>query len=355
MTRPLLWILLLLCISPPGGGEAQQRPLRVGVREAAPFAIREPDGSWRGISVELWDAVARSLGVGYELREVAELPALLAAVEAGELDVAVGALTITAERETALDFSHPFFATGLSIAVPAEVRSGWLRVLRSFLSPDFLRVVVVLGLLLLVVGALVWLFERRRNPEQFGGPPLRGIGAGFWWSAVTMTTVGYGDKAPLSLGGRLVALVWMFAGLIIISSFTAAITSTLTVGALTGPVQGPEDLDRARVGTVTGSTSAAYLETRRVRFADFPTPAAALEALRGGRLDAVVYDAPILQYLTLSGEGEGIRILGDQFDRQFYGIALAPESALREPVNRALLARLDASEWQRVLFRYLGE
>ena len=74
-----------------------------------------------------------------------------------------------------------------------------------------------------VVGVVMWLGERRRNQAQFGGTAAHGIGAGLWWSAVTMTTVGYGDKAPVTILGRLLGLVWMFAAIIIISSFTAAI------------------------------------------------------------------------------------------------------------------------------------
>ena len=119
--------------------------------------------------------------------------------------------------------------------------------------------VFALALVLLGVGLLVWWFERRKNPNQFGGNPAKGIGSGFWWSAVTMTTVGYGDKAPLTVGGRLVALVWMFVALIIISSFTAAITSSLTVTQLESAVKGPEDLPKIRVGAIENTTSESYL------------------------------------------------------------------------------------------------
>ncbi|MFH7563901.1 MULTISPECIES: ion channel [Oceanimonas] len=44
--------------------------------------------------------------------------------------------------------------------------------------------------------------------------------------------MGYGDKAPVTFAGRLVGLIWMFAGMIMVASFTAAITSSLTVNNL---------------------------------------------------------------------------------------------------------------------------
>ena len=146
--------------------------------------------------------------------------------------MAVGALTMTAEREAAFDFTHPFYQTGLSIAVPPAPEQGLLASLRALISWQFMSVVIALGGLLLAVGFVLWLFERWRNPEQFGGTAVQGIGASFWWAAVTMTTVGYGDKAPVSLAGRMVALVWMFAGLIMVASFTAAITSSASARCL---------------------------------------------------------------------------------------------------------------------------
>ncbi len=75
------------------------------------------------------------------------------------------------------------------------------------MSWQFLSAVAVLGLVLLLVGLLIWVLERRRNAEQFGGPASQGIGNGFWWSAVTMTTVGYGTGALLGRGVKRVKAV----------------------------------------------------------------------------------------------------------------------------------------------------
>jgi polar amino acid transport system substrate-binding protein len=53
---------------------------------------------------------------------------------------------------------------------------------------------------------LTWLFECKHNPQQFGEDATRGSWANLWWAAVTMTTVGYGDKALATVGGRIIAL-----------------------------------------------------------------------------------------------------------------------------------------------------
>jgi polar amino acid transport system substrate-binding protein len=328
-------------------------PLVVGTKEAPPFAFKRPDGTWTGISIELWRAIATELGYQYEWKE-SDLADLIDGVEAGRLDAAVAALTITPDREAALDFTFPFHVSGLAIAVRGQQGTAWLAVLDKLRSVAFLKVVLTLASLLFVVATLVWLFERRANPEQFGGSAAHGVGAGFWWSAVTMTTVGYGDKAPRTVGGRIVAIIWMFTALIVISSFTAAITTTLTLGTLQGSIHGPDDLTRTRVGSVPGSTSASYLDWRQVPFASYETPDAALAALAAGEVDAVVYDAPILRYEVRQRYGDRLTVLPNVFERQYYGIALPTGSRLREPINQVLLRRIAMPEWQGLLQRYLG-
>lgn len=326
--------------------------LVIGTKQAPPFSMKNAEGVWEGISVELWNKIAQDNGFLFEFRE-AELADLLEKVAAGELDACVAAITVTAEREGIVDFTQPFFLSGLAIAV-RENGSNWERVIQGFFSSGFLRIVAILSLVLFVSGFLVWFFERIKNPEQFGGSPARGIGHGFWWAAVTMTTVGYGDKAPKTFGGRMVALVWMFASLVIISGFTAAITTALTVGSLNVPVKGPHDLHAVRTGTVSGSTSMQYLAEEYISFREFETIHDALKALQSGRIDAVVYDEPIMRYMTASGGFRGVRVLEQSFRHEYYAIALPPGSPLTEKVNLSLLHYTASKQWRLVLFKYLN-
>lgn len=327
--------------------------LIIGTKEAPPFVIKRPHGGWEGVSIELWRSIASKLDLAYEFRE-RDLKGLIDGVEDGTLQLSIAALTITPAREARLDFSHPYFTTGLGIAVSKRARGGWLAVGKRFFSIEFLTVLGILALVLLGTGFLVWIFERRRNPDQFGGPTAKGIGSGFWWSAVTMTTVGYGDKAPVTVGGRVVALIWMFVAIIIISGFTAAITSSLTVSKLEGAVKGLEDLPNVRTATAKQSTSAAFLEMQNIPHRRFETIEQGLSALVDGQIDAFIYDAPILQFLAKSKFSGEIEVLPETFDRQDYGIALPTGSPLREPINRALLEQIRSPEWRLTLSRYLG-
>lgn len=357
-----MWIALLCLALLPGPAQAADEAavappgaaalLRVAISEVPPFVIREPDGSWRGISVDLWNGIAKGLGLKFELVAM-PFNEVLPSLGAGKVDVAIGALTMTAEREARFDFTHPFYQTGLAIAVPLDAGGSWA-VLARLLSWQFASAVLGLAVLLFAVGTLLWLFERRRNAGQFGGTPVQGLGHSFWWAAVTMTTVGYGDKSPLTLGGRLIAIVWMFAGLIMVSGFTAAVTSALTVGSLQGDISGPQDLRRAHVATVAGTVSARYLDHERIRSTAYPDALSAMRAVQEGRADAVVYDQPILQYRNGELGKGGLRLLPGSFDHQSYAFALASGSPLREPVSREILRITSGGDWAGLTRRYLG-
>lgn len=348
----LLWLVAVSgAVAQPIADPAEIGTLSVATRAVPPFAIRTAAG-WEGISVELWSRVAEQLGRPFKLRELG-LHEMLAAVEAGTVDAAAAALTITSDREARVDFSHPFHTSGLGIAVHRTPGGEWLEALQRVFSGQFLKAMSPLLLLLTLSAVLVWLVERRRNP-QFDSRPVRGIGAGLWWSAVTMTTVGYGDKAPVTAAGRLIAMIWMFAGVVIVSSLTAAIATALTVGKLEQSVSGLEDLYRSRVLTLVGSTSEDFLQERLVRFRTAESLPAALQALADGQAEAVVYDIPILRYLVAEGYPDSLRVLPQILQRQDYGIALPVGSPLREDVNRALLQIIGSPEWQRLLERYLG-
>ena len=330
-----------------------QKKLIVGTKEALPFAMKTINGDWEGISIDLWRQIADELGLRYEFKET-DLKGLIDGVSQGTFDAAIAALSITPEREKILDFTHPYYTTGLSIAIASQAGNPWLSVVHRFFSFTFLKLALTLIVVLLVVGIFVWWFERKRNSVQFGGSLPKGIWSGFWWSAVTLTTVGYGDKAPITPGGRTLAIVWMFSGIIIISSFTAAITATLTVTHLKSPIQGPEHLSNVRVGTIPHSSSEAYLRDNLISYQTYKTPAECLRSLVNEKTDAVVYDSPFLRYLVNKEFKGKVEILPVTFSRQNYAIALPEGAALREPVNRILLKEIQKKSWEDIQYKHMG-
>ncbi|MEO0529347.1 MAG: transporter substrate-binding domain-containing protein [Planctomycetota bacterium] len=331
--------------------------LRIATREAPPFSMRGDDGTWRGISIDLLERVRQELGTETTV-EFVELPLadMLEAVAAGDVDLAAAAITVNLEREERLDFSHPYFASGLGIALRIDDHTqGFWGFVRAILSPTFLRIVAGLIITMLIVGVAVYVCEYRENREQFGGGPFRGVLAGLWWSAVTLTTVGYDDKVPKSSAGRVIAAVWMFSGLFIIASFTAAITSALTLSELRSSIAGPNDLARVQTGTVRDSTSDKYLRRRRLPSRRYDDVEAALDALARNDCDAVVYDAAVLRYKVQLDHDDRLVVLPSEFERQDYAIAMPPNSELREPINQAILRIKADPDWELRLRQLLGD
>lgn len=336
----------------PAGAET--RPLEVAIKVAPPFVIDNGDGSYDGLAIELWEEAAADHGWRFHYREY-DLDGLLNAVSSGKADVGIGAITVTADREQRMDFSHPITSSGLGVAVQRQQNAGWLAVARAFFSLAFLKVAVALTVLLLAVGLLTWVFERKRNPEQFGGKPAQGIGSGFWWAAVTMTTVGYGDKAPVTAGGRILGLLWMFAALIVVSTFTAAITSALTVGQLSTRIRNADDLAGVRVATLADTTSAQWLAGQKMRYRTNTDLDTALSDLAAGKSDAVVYDAPLLRWTIAEDYRKRLEVLPFTVERQDYAYALPTGSRLREPLNASLLERINAPDWRGRVSASLGD
>jgi polar amino acid transport system substrate-binding protein len=330
-----------------GAGHARQEaPLRVGVTHRPPLAIRYEDG-WDGIAVVLWQRVAGDLGLDYEWVELRE-DEDLGALPAGLVDVVITA-DVTASAEADLDFSHSYFSSTLGFVQSSERQV--VATIRGIFSPGFLRTAGWLTLVLLVVGVLTWLFERRHNPEDFGGGVLRGLWSGFWFAAVTLTAVGYGDKTPKTVAGRIVALVWMIVGLGVVATLTATIISVVALRTQ-ATFSFPEDLRGATVGTVGGSRSASYLGDEQIAFEPYASTEDGLRAVNSGEIQYFVHDAAALRYFSSKLFDGRLAVVSAGARPQRYAFALDEGSELREPINRALLQHINSGSWPDLFARY---
>ncbi len=332
---------------------SSQRELVIGTKEAPPFAMKAADGTWQGISIDLWRRVADQMHLRYRFAEEPDVQGLIDGVTAGKFDVAVAALTVTAGREQILDFTQPFYATGLGIAVPAGGEASWLPIIRTMTSFGFAQAILALIGLALAVGFLVWLFERRHN-EDFGGGVAKGLSSGVWWSTVAMTQRSTGNFGPRTLLGRIVAIVWMIASIVTIAVFTASITSVLTIKHLQGTVHGVSDLSAVRVGALAGTSTEDTLSHMRITYRKFATLQDGLKALRAHRVEAFVYDKPLLAWAIQQGFSSSIELVDATFAPQEYAFAMPSNSPLRKTLDVAILDAIHSSWWEQTIFRYLG-
>jgi polar amino acid transport system substrate-binding protein len=332
---------------------ASQHELVVGTKETPPFAMKAADGGWSGISIDLWRHVADELHLHYRFSEEPTVQGLIDGVVAGRFDIAVAALTETAARAQSLDFTQPFYVTGLGIAVPAGGEPSWQPIIHTLTSFGFAQAIMALVGLALAVGLLVWLFERRHN-DDFGGGAAKGLSSGVWWSTVAMTQRSTGNFGPRTLPGRIVAIVWMVASIVTIAVLTASVTSVLTIKHLQGAVHGVSDLRDVRVGAVAGTSTEETLSRLRISYRKFATPQDGLKALRAHSLDAFIYDKPLLAWIIQQGFGSSIELIDTTFDPQEYAFAMPSNSLLERPINVAILGAVHSEWWEQTTFRYLG-
>lgn len=195
-------------------------------------------------------------------------------------------------------------------------------------------------LLLFVVGNLIWLAERRRNADQFPRQYLKGVGNGMWFALVTLTTVGYGDRAPLSKTGRAIAGVWMVMSLLALSSITAGLASAFTVSLTrldpTG-IRESTDLRGKTVAVVDGTTSQTWAKIYGARDLKASTLKEAIALLGMSKVDGVIFDGAPLRYYLQQNPGAPYKLAPFSLANQTYGFVLPIDSPMRTPIDVVLL------------------
>lgn len=343
--------MLILALAAPTP-TPQDRTVTVGISHFVPFAITDTPTP-TGYSIDLWRGIARILGVNYTFRAYPNVADKLTALQRGEVDVVIGGVTITAEREALVDFSQPTFRTGLDIMVPAG-SGGWSwAAISRVLSPGKLGIIIGFLLLIIISGHLVWLAERGK--DAFDDKYIPGVFEGMYWAIVTASTVGYGDKAPVRWAGRAVASLVIIISLPMFALFTAELASSFTVQSMESAIRGPDDLAGKRVGVVRGTVSEDEAHALKADTRSFGRIDEAYAALAAHQLDAVVYDEPNMRYhVRHQGKGE-LALIGRLFKTQHYGIAVREEDPLLEQINRAMLTLRESGEDQRIRQQWFGD
>jgi polar amino acid transport system substrate-binding protein len=349
---PVLLGLGLVLLPAHAAPAAPHDPLRVATTAIAPFVLPNA-GPHAGFSIDLWNEVARRMRVESAWHRVSTHAELLEAVQKGEADVAIAAITMTAGREAIVDFSHPYFDSGLQIMVRARDDGAFPGIARAVPWSSIGQLVGVAIVVLFVLANVLWLLERRSN-AQFRKPYLRAIGEGLWGAMLIIATGEHGDREAPNVAKRVAVVLMWLLGVVLIAQLTATVTSSQTVARLQSSIQGPADLPGKAIATVPGTIAAEYLRERGLPFRGVTTASDGIAMLQEGEVDAIVYDAPTLQY-WLARRGQGmVAVVGPVFRPEKYAIAVAGGSALRKPINEALLALYEDGTYEQLRAKWFS-
>ncbi|KAI3809809.1 hypothetical protein L1987_19409 [Smallanthus sonchifolius] len=358
MVKPRGWVF-------PNNG----KPLRIGVpyrhgyKEVVTKDVRSPQGV-RGYSIDVFEAAVNLLPYPVPRKYILygdgvrnpSYSNLVAAVAGDTFDAAVGDVTITTNRTRIVDFTQPYMESGLVIVVPVKKTktSQW-----AFLKPFTIEMWLVTGGFFLLVGFVVWILEHRFNHE-FRGPPSQQIITILWFSFSTMF-FSHRENTVSTLG-RFVLLLWLFVVLIINSSYTASLTSILTVQQLTSGIEGIDGIISSNepIGIQDGSFAYNYLvqelniAVSRIRYLKDQTDyinALRLGPKRGG-VAAIVDELPYVELFMTYTNCE-FRIVGREFTKSGWGFAFQRDSPLSLDLSTAILQLSENGDLERIHDKWL--
>jgi ABC-type amino acid transport substrate-binding protein len=176
MKKLILIYIVFLIISPPIGAETGTK-IKIAVKEFPPFVFKD----LKGFCIDMANSICKKNNLLPEFVYYKSVTDVLNAVESGECDINFSGITITAEREKRVDFSQPFFDSGLIVAVRAEPQSKvFIPYLPIFRAIGLSLIFFVIGLTL--IAHLIWHFEKSdSDPKSFPTNYRRGILDAYWW------------------------------------------------------------------------------------------------------------------------------------------------------------------------------
>ncbi len=363
--RSLLRLLQVLAVSFALTAAAQNAlsaerspnsPVRVAVYDVPPYGVVGADGALSGVSVDLWRRVAGQLGWEYKLTPVSQMETILSGLEQGSFDAAIGAITITPEREARVEFSYPAHRSGVAVAF--RKGTGPLSAIVSYLTvaQDLGYLIMGMLALLLLLGAVIWLIERPNNSEPDAPEDrVNTFRDGLYWAVVTMTTVGYGDKTPKTHGGRLVAIVWMLSSVALVSLMSASLVSRMTAERVENSgIRTESDLIGKKLAAVAQSSGAEYLDGLHLHYEKYDSLADAVSSLAAGRAEVVVNSVGALKYLVSARFSKTVYVQQALLAPAFMAFALPDRSPLKKPIDRALINITASPEWRLSEELYFG-
>ncbi|KWX68650.1 ABC transporter substrate-binding protein [Mycobacterium sp. NAZ190054] len=329
----------------------------VAVHTLEPFVMETANGGLTGFSVDLWNEIANRQGWQTEFVDTGNVAGQLAAVADGSADVAVGGISLTADREQHFDFSQPTLDGGLQIIVPVHDTRPAVPGLGGYLDLLFSRTMLIWLSAAVVVSVIpahvFWLIERRGDDPVVSRSYFPGIFQSFSWGIGSL--VGKNSTTATKTITRSLAILWGFAGIVFVSFYSANLSATLTVAKLDAKITGPADLYEKSVATVADTTAADFLRGMGIEATATSTIEESYHLLREEGYDAVVFDSPVLQYYV-AHRGEGVAVMaGPVFQEENQGFVVDIGSPLRKPINQALFRMREDGTYNLIREKWFGD
>lgn len=328
--------------------------LTVGISEIKPLVYKYC-GKLVGFEIDLWEKVASRLELEYKYKEL-DFSKLLKRVTDGKVDIAIAGITRTMEREKLFDFTSFTMNSSLMIMLSGESKISFVGSVKNFIVEKYKKILLCLLLLcvfVLIISSLIWFIERGRG--SFSDNYVTGIFEALWWTVSTVTTVGYGDFVPVSVAGKIVAIIIMFFGIMLFGMYSAELASMITTSKIKHKVESSRDLAGKKVATKRGTVAVAALEKLNAIVVPVVKIERAYYLLKQHKVAAVVFDASVLLNYVKESSG-GCVLLNDIFYPQTYGFAIPhAHRTLREKIDIEILRMQESGEYNELYRKWFGD
>ncbi|KAL7645090.1 UNVERIFIED_CONTAM: hypothetical protein RMT77_003468 [Armadillidium vulgare] len=399
---------------------------RVVIVQQPPFVMKKKteDGKeiFVGYCIDLINEIKQIMKFEYELFEAPdgifgnmnenmEWNGMIKELIEKRADIALGSISVMAERENVIDFTVPYYdLVGITIMMlkPKTPTS-----LFKFLTVLEAEVWICILAAYVFTSLLLWLFDwfspysYQNNKEKYKDDDEKrefSLKECLWFCMTSLTPQG-GGEAPKNLSGRLVAATWWLFGFIIIASYTANLAAFLTVSRLDTPIESLTDLSnqyKIQYAPMNGSSTMTYFErmagiedrfyeiwkdmslddtmneVERAKLAVWDYPVSdkytkmwqsmqeaglpktfedALERVRASKSSsegfAYLGDATDIRYQVLTNCD--LQIVGEEFSRKPYALAVQQGSPLKDQLNDAILKLLNQRKLETLKERWWNQ
>ncbi len=337
----------------PVSEQDNERVVRVGVYAHPPFVTKSGD-SYGGMAIDLWELAAGQLGITSRYIEYENVGELVSAAASGRIDAAVTNMTATRERAESIDLTHPWFDAGQRVMVRKDGGSATGDLWRGLSDSGHLRAYAWIAFVIVLATVLVTLFDRKFD-RDFPKRWRDGIAESFY-TVMSVVTSGKSPARKNLFGwiGRIWQGLWLVCGIAVLAYVTSSVTSVMTTLSLTNQINSVADLPGRIVGVQPGSVSEDYARHVGLNTRPFSHIEEAADALLEGRVDAVLGDAPVLEYYAHNNPGRGLAVVGPIFAPDKYAFGLPQDSELTRPLSVEIIGLHESGKLAEIRASYFG-
>jgi len=227
-----------------------------------------------------------------------------------------------------------------------SVLSSIENIINHLVQSGMFLIVLSMFLTMFVISLILVYFEGRHGQGHFEGSWLKRFASALWFTAVTMTSVGYGDSAKLSFVGRTITFLWMMMGILFIALFTGSVVSSLTTAELNSSLVRLEDLSHYRCGVFAGSKMDKVVAAKGIPARKYPTLMEGFGALQRGQISAFAVDAISANTIVNQEYPGQFKICIMPTIQLLYSFAFRKDDPFFDPVNDEVIRSTLHPDWR---------